>query len=124
MSAGWHSFLERGSGGESVPLAFPVARGHLPALACGLFLPSFLKMIFFFGCTDFSLVVASGDHCLVVLCGLSSCGTRVLLPSGVWNLPDQRWNSFSLYWQVDSYPLYCQGSPPSSVFRARDLTSL
>ena len=94
----------------------------------------------------FSLVVKSGDHCLVAVGGLliavaslvaelrlqarglNSCGLRALhcrLSSVVQGLScwaacgiflDQGSNQCPLHWQADSYPLYHQVSP--NLFQA------
>ena len=43
--------------------------------------------------------------------GFSSCGAQAWLLCSICNLLDQGLNLCPLHWQVDSYPLYHQGSP-------------
>ena len=58
----------------------------------------------------------------VVHTAFSSCGTRLSCPAASGIFLDQGSNPWPLRWQVDSYPLYHQGSPaslfllPSSYF--------
>ena len=42
---------------------------------------------------------------------LSSCGSRVQLLRGMWDLPRPGLEPVSLHWQADSQPLRHQGSP-------------
>ena len=42
---------------------------------------------------------------------LSSCGTRLLLLCGMWDLPGPGLNLCLLHWQGNSYSPYHQGSP-------------
>ena len=62
-----------------------------------------------------SVVVAhgfSGCGLWALECRLSSHGTQASCSAQYGIFPDQRWNPCALRWQVDSYPLYHQRSPP------------
>ena len=105
------------------------------------FINLFLAVLGLLCCVGFSLVVKSGDHCLVAVGGLliavaslvaelrlqarglNSCGLRALhcrlsnvvqglsCPAACGIFLDQGSNPCPLHWQADSYPLYHQVSP-------------
>ena len=111
MSAGWHSFLEGGSGVNLFPWLF-----QFPGATCIPWLVASFSHLF---TNDFFLWL----HRFFSRCGeqglLSSCGawsTAVVAlgfccPAACGIFPDWRSNPFSQNWQVDSYPLYAREVP-------------